>query len=81
MILSEYQNRYEDILNSNFTEKTKDEKLAILMTELEKEFCIPILKNPEWERENRKVLALYRKISMTRSFILNDIEHFKEYVG
>ncbi|HEO2443875.1 hypothetical protein SRCM101294_00790 [Bacillus amyloliquefaciens] len=67
MTLSDYQKQYEDIIHSAFSEKTKDEKLASLMTELEKEFCIPMLKNPKWERNNKKVNALYRKISMTRT--------------
>lgn len=68
MTLSDYQKQYEDIIHSAFSEKTKDEKLANLMTELEKEFCIPILKDSKWENNNKKVIALYRKISMTRKF-------------
>ncbi|MEC0723107.1 hypothetical protein P8882_23165 [Bacillus haynesii] len=67
MTLSDYQKQYEDIIHSASSEKIKDEKLASLMTELEKEFCIPMLKNPKWERNNKKVIALYRKISMTRT--------------
>ncbi|MCY9399756.1 hypothetical protein MOF38_08125 [Bacillus haynesii] len=67
MTLSDYQKQYEDIIHSASSEKIKDEKLTSLMTELEKEFCIPMLKNPKWERNNKKVIALYRKISMTRT--------------
>ncbi len=37
------------------------------MTDMEGYFSIPMLKNEEWERENRKVMALYRKLSRSRA--------------
>lgn len=52
----------------NLPSYIKDKKLASLMTELEVEFRIPALRNPKWERENEDVIALYTKISFSRSF-------------
>lgn len=58
---------YESILHSDMSEKEKARKFARLMTDMEKEFNIPVLRNEEWEKQNKPVVALYRKISMTRS--------------
>jgi len=62
-----YHHKYERILQSNLTDNQKSREYANLMTEMEHEFEIPILKNEEWEKKNKAVIALYRKISMSRS--------------
>lgn len=36
------------------------------MSEMEQEFQIPSLRSTEWERENRAIITLYKKISMSR---------------
>ncbi len=68
MELKEFNQEYENIMHSNFSNDEKVHKLANLMTQMEGRFSIPMLKNQEWENENRKVIALYRKISRSRIF-------------
>lgn len=58
---------YESILHSDLSDNEKSRKFARLMTDLEKEFNIPVIKDEEWERRNKLVVALYRKVSMSRS--------------
>lgn len=57
---------YEEILHSNMNDDEKSMKFAELMTLMEKEFKIPFLKDNEWESKNKAIIALYRKISMSR---------------
>lgn len=59
--------KYERILHSEMSNRQKSREYAKLMTEMEKEFNIPVLKNEEWERENKAVVTLYRKISISRA--------------
>jgi hypothetical protein len=61
-----FNQEYEKILHDELSEDQKSRKYANLMTEMEREFKIPMLRNEEWEKENRKIIALYRKISMSR---------------
>lgn len=68
MKLSDINKKYELIMESNNSPDIKATKLAGLMTDMERFYSIPMLKNEEWERENRKVIALYRKISRSRVF-------------
>lgn len=65
--LTNYNKRYEDILHSDLSSDKKDKLLAELMTELEGTYKIPMLRNETWEKENRAVIALYRKVSLSRS--------------
>lgn len=66
MTLTEYHRRYEEIV-SQAPSIICDKLLSGLMTEMEREYRIPPLQAPEWEKQNRKVIALYRKISMSRN--------------
>jgi hypothetical protein len=66
MTLGQFNTRYEAIIHSNLSSNRKAVKLADLMTELEAEFKIPMVRNEKWEQENRAVIALYRKVSMSR---------------
>ena len=59
--------KYESILHSDLTNKEKSRQFARLMTDMEREFNIPVLRDSKWEKENKAVVALYRKISMSRS--------------
>lgn len=68
MTLSEYNQRYETLIHSGLSTYEKDLKLAELMGEMEKTFNIPMIRKPEWEEENRAVIALYRKLSFSRTF-------------
>ncbi|MEC1387351.1 hypothetical protein [Aerococcus viridans] len=66
MSLTEINRRYEEIMQADVSDYYKTVKLAELMTEMEAEYRIPMLKKPEWEEKNRKVISLYRKISRSR---------------
>ena len=63
--LLDYQREYERIIYAD--QPRKGILLTGLMTEMEKQFKIPTMRNEEWERENRKVRAMYRKLSITRT--------------
>ncbi|KZE66870.1 hypothetical protein AWM68_20070 [Fictibacillus phosphorivorans] len=68
MTLVQYNQRYEEIIHADWPRDKKDKKLAELVTEMEQVYQIPMLRNEEWERENKRVIALYRKVSLSRSF-------------
>lgn len=64
--LAQIQADYETVLHSDAHDK--DIRFAQLMSELEKAYNIPMMRSEAWEKENRSVIALYRKISLSRSF-------------
>lgn len=66
MKLSGVNREYELIMHSADKQYDKDVKLSKLMTKMEREFSVPLLKNEQWERNNKKVIAMYRKISNSR---------------
>lgn len=68
MGLKEINQEYEEIMHSQKSNSDKDRLLGVLMTKMEKEYKIPLMQNQEWENKNKKVIALYRKISMSRVF-------------
>lgn len=63
--LLDYQREYEKIIHAD--QPRKDILLVGLMTEMEKQFKIPVIRNEEWERENSKIMAMYRKLRITRT--------------
>ncbi|WP_079524965.1 MULTISPECIES: hypothetical protein [Halobacillus] len=65
--LKAFNRRYEETITCGLSTGEKDRRFATLMTEMEQAFNIPMLKNQEWERENRAVIALYRKVSRSRT--------------
>lgn len=66
--LKELNKEYEDIIHSELSDQKKGIQLAELMTEMERDYKVPALRNIDWENKNRSVIALYRKISMSRNF-------------
>lgn len=64
--LKEINADYEKVLQSDLSSEEKTKKYVELMNELERAYKIPVLKDQAYERENKKVVALYRKISMSR---------------
>jgi len=66
--LAWFNNEYEKVLYSGSSDEQKDMEYKSLMSEMEYEFKIPMLRDEQWEKENRAVIALYRKISKSRSF-------------
>lgn len=63
--LADYQQEYEEIIHSD--QPKRDMLLVALMTEMEKQFKIPVPRNKEWERDNPEIAAMYRKLTITRS--------------
>ena len=66
--LLEINQQYQEITHSDMKEPTRSRKLTGLMTEMEAEYNIPIIRTEEWEIRNKAVFVLYRKISMSRQF-------------
>lgn len=69
MSIPEIHQQYLEILSSDKSEIEQDEALAGLMTDMEREFSIPVLLNEEWETSNKAVSALYQMISNSRTTI------------
>lgn len=67
MRLDEYETRFEFILEMDSKQSEKDLLLSGLMTDLERNFHVPMMKNKAWEQENPEVYALYRKVADSRS--------------
>jgi hypothetical protein len=66
--LSEINADYENILHStSLTNYKKAVKFSDLLTEMEGSYNVPMLRNQEWENQNKAVIALYRKISLSRA--------------
>ena len=66
--LSEINQQYQEITHSDMKEPTRSRKLAGLMTEMEAEYNIPMIRTEDWEIRNRPIFVLYRKISLSRKF-------------
>ncbi len=64
--LSQIHQAYEKIIHALEREPFRSRSLARLMEEMEKDYKVPALRNTAWESQNRQVIALYRKISMSR---------------
>ena len=63
--LKKYHDKYEEIMKMK-PGRERDRKLAELMSALEK--WVPVLRDPEWEKKNRALIALYRKVSQSRTY-------------
>jgi hypothetical protein len=57
---------YEEIIHGISKEPYRSRSLAGLMDEMERTYNVPMIGNEAWESQNRAVIALYRKISMSR---------------
>lgn len=66
--LAEIHKKYEEIMQAKITSHERDRKLSALMTDMERQFKIPILRDESWEKDNKATIALYRKLSMSREF-------------
>lgn len=65
--LKEFEKEFYFILErDDLEQERKDIQLSALMTKMEREFKIPMLREEQYEKENGDVIALYRKISMSR---------------
>lgn len=57
---------YEKVLHAEMNERVKGIKLASLMKEIERDYNMPIRRDEDWEKQNHEVMALYRKISISK---------------
>lgn len=64
--LAEINKEYEEIIHGIANEPFRSRYLADLMDEMEWTYKVPILRNESWEGQNRSIIALYRKISLSR---------------
>lgn len=65
-MIEQYRTQYDAIMDSS-PGRQRDLRLAALMTELERKYRIPALKNAEWESANPAVAELYREVSQARA--------------
>jgi hypothetical protein len=56
-------------MDSNDSDRQKDLDLARLMSDMEVVFRIPMLANEEYKKKNPEVIALYNRISQSRTTI------------
>lgn len=68
MSLTQYNREYEKIMGLDISEDIRAERLAELMTNMEREFGVSVFRFYEWaqKEENKKIAALYQKISRSR---------------
>ncbi|MCM3677271.1 MULTISPECIES: hypothetical protein [Peribacillus] len=48
-------------------EPMRSHLLMELMTEMEREYHIPMIRTENWEIKNKPVIALYRKINLSKN--------------
>lgn len=65
-MIEQFKSQYDAIMDSP-PGRQRDLRLAALMTEMERKFRIPALKNTEWETSNPAVAELYREVSQARA--------------
>jgi hypothetical protein len=65
--LSQINKDYEEIIHGTIKEPSRSRKLANLMDEMERDYKVPAARNEAWESQNKTIIALFRKISMSRS--------------
>lgn len=57
---------YRRIMDADTTPYERDRQLSALMSSMEREYHIPALYDPTWEREHRTAASLYHIISNSR---------------
>lgn len=63
-----YTKRFNNIVDSNAPKVVKDARLANLMSDLERAYNIPMLRNENFEKQNPFIMQLYRTVSEARAF-------------
>lgn len=65
-MITAYRQQYDAIMDSP-PGRQRDLRLAALMTEMERKYRIPALKDEQWEASNPAVIELYREVSQARA--------------
>lgn len=66
--LSKFERKYNNIMESDLDQNDKDHKLAALMTDMERQYNIPLLNDENWNNEHKEIIKLYRIIGNSRNF-------------
>ena len=64
--LSKIEEEYQEIILL-VKEPMRSHLLMELMTEMEREYHIPMIRNEDWEIKNKPVITLYRKINLNNN--------------
>lgn len=56
-------------MQADLAASERDQALSHLMDRIKAEFGVPLLHDPEWERQNKSAIALYRKVSQSRTTV------------
>ena len=67
--LLDYQREYEKIILSD--QPRKDIELAALMTEMRRQFSIPVPRNEAWKKGNVKVAVIFGVIILSYKKLFN----------
>ncbi len=59
--------QYETIVHSDISRDEKDKAYTNLVTYMEAHYDIPMLQKAEFEADNSEIIALYQKISTSRT--------------
>ena len=65
--LKSIDEQYKTIVHSDISRNEKDIAYANLITYLEAYYDIPMLQKAEFKANNREIIALYQKISTSRT--------------
>lgn len=65
-MITTHREQFDAIMDSP-PGRQRDLRLAALMSEMERKYRIPALKNTEWESANSAVAELYREVSQARA--------------
>lgn len=66
ILLGTFYTRYQSVMRSELDDLERDNRLAAIMTDMERTFKIPLLQDQGWESKNRPVISLYLIISESR---------------
>ncbi|MDF2000217.1 hypothetical protein ABGT24_27385 [Peribacillus frigoritolerans] len=64
--LTKIEEEYQEIILL-VKEPMRSHLLMELMTEMEREYHIPMIRTEDWEIKNKPVIALYRKINLNNN--------------
>ena len=65
-MIEQFKAQYDAIMDS-VPGRQRDLRLAALMSEMERKYRIPALKDEQWESTNPAVAELYREVSQARA--------------
>lgn len=65
-LLEQFRLEFDDIKAVEMPVNQKNEALAVLMTDIEKAFNIPMINDENWNSKNKDIVELYREISEAR---------------